>query len=611
MKQYSLVGQKSGSFVRHADYIENQELEIGNDISVPILGYGDLPPPTQNYYKQFWIGPGGGSQTILYICLKDTAGDYYWEQVSAGLPPIATMLRASPTDPVSDRVLVAGGFYRKSDGSSTIQYTGGTSPTFQPIVSNSRIDLLVIDDSGTLDIIQGIENISPVAPEYPSNKYTIAEITITELSSVIIDLVDINDCRDLLGPPRLNIDGLSDGATYGRVLTSELSGGNVRQINDGVHVADAEEVRDHIDNSSIHITQHNSLSDIQGGLVGERYHLDNSEHTEATQYATNSQSGLMTSTDHGYLPTGDEKDALSGTDGVPSNLNKYVTNSDSRLNDDRYPTSHASSHENGGSDEISTATPSADSIPKSNALGNLNDWITSIDAASITSPGVQIKLMSGTRAEIDAGSLDLGEVALATDTKEIFIGNGSGKQIAGNLLIDVFSNRPVFGTPSRFFYATDTGGLYLDAGTSWVPLVRSADIKTEYVDFKLDGTGTIGTYRTKSFSGGVTQEFTIEIPMDFVSLVSLELMLLVTSDSSSSTVALSSNYASPGENYLTHTESLTNQSASFTGNIITPFSLAGVLSNVSAGDVVGIGLNLGIGKTFHGFFIRLGYIASI
>ena len=51
-------------------------------------------------------------------------------------------------------------------------------------------------------------------------------------------------------------------------------------------------------------------------------------------------------------PSADEKAALDGT-GIPSALNKYVTDDDGRLSDDRSPTAHKSTHETGGSDALS------------------------------------------------------------------------------------------------------------------------------------------------------------------------------------------------------------------------------------------------------------------
>jgi len=53
-----------------------------------------------------------------------------------------------------------------------------------------------------------------------------------------------------------------------------------------------------------------------------------------------------------------------------------VQGNDSRLSNSRAPTAHASSHQNGGSDEIATATPAADAIPKANGSGLLDAWIS-------------------------------------------------------------------------------------------------------------------------------------------------------------------------------------------------------------------------------------------
>jgi hypothetical protein len=46
------------------------------------------------------------------------------------------------------------------------------------------------------------------------------------------------------------------------------------------------------------------------------------------------------------------------------------------LADSQNPTAHAASHQNGGADEIATAVPGANAIPKANAAGDLDSWIT-------------------------------------------------------------------------------------------------------------------------------------------------------------------------------------------------------------------------------------------
>lgn len=79
-------------------------------------------------------------------------------------------------------------------------------------------------------------------------------------------------------------------------------------------------------------------------------------------------------------PSAGEKSALSGTSGAPGSGNRYVTDADARNTNSRTPTAHASSHQNGGSDEISTATPGANAIPKAGAGGTLAaGWIPTLN----------------------------------------------------------------------------------------------------------------------------------------------------------------------------------------------------------------------------------------
>ncbi len=67
------------------------------------------------------------------------------------------------------------------------------------------------------------------------------------------------------------------------------------------------------------------------------------------------------------------------------------------LADDQNPTSHASDHQHGGSDEIATATPAINSIPKTGAAANLDSWVSSASAT------VQGKIELATQAEVNTG----------------------------------------------------------------------------------------------------------------------------------------------------------------------------------------------------------------
>jgi len=98
---------------------------------------------------------------------------------------------------------------------------------------------------------------------------------------------------------------------------------------------------------------------------------------KAALTGTGSPSGLnpYVNDDDPRLPTTLEKAALAGT-GTPSGANPYVTDDDARMTDDRDPNAHGSTHEDGGSDEIGSATPGANEIVKADTFGKVvQGWL--------------------------------------------------------------------------------------------------------------------------------------------------------------------------------------------------------------------------------------------
>jgi hypothetical protein len=68
--------------------------------------------------------------------------------------------------------------------------------------------------------------------------------------------------------------------------------------------------------------------------------------------------------DIGFIPTG-------------SSSTTVAIGNDSRLSDSRTPTAHSASHKHGGADEVATATPTANAIPKAGADGTLDPgWVS-------------------------------------------------------------------------------------------------------------------------------------------------------------------------------------------------------------------------------------------
>lgn len=99
-----------------------------------------------------------------------------------------------------------------SYGDSQLVFAGGSSPAFTAPIINDRIDLLYLDDTGVLAIVQGIEAVSPTPPSH-QNKLPIAEIYLTPATTTITDAL-ITDVRPILN---LGGAGTSFGDVYSRL----------------------------------------------------------------------------------------------------------------------------------------------------------------------------------------------------------------------------------------------------------------------------------------------------------------------------------------------------------------------------------------------------------
>lgn len=131
-------------------------------------------------------------------------------------------------------------------------------------------------------------------------------------------------------------------------------------------------------------------------------------------------------TDTHYLNIPFASAGASVTAGLISNadynaFNGKVDTGDSRLSDARVPTAHASSHVHGGSDELATASPAANAIPKAGgggtlALGWLPSALTGKDADTLDGfEGAALEKTANKGANNGyAGLNGSGQVALST-----------------------------------------------------------------------------------------------------------------------------------------------------------------------------------------------------
>ncbi|OPA76612.1 hypothetical protein BVG16_15635 [Paenibacillus selenitireducens] len=82
-----------------------------------------------------------------------------------------------------------------------------------------------------------------------------------------------------------------------------------------------------------------------------------------------------------------------------------------------------------------------------------------------------IRVRRGTKAELVAlGALLSGEMGFCTDTKEVFIGDGTVNNFVGRAMSGTEAARPAAANLGRFYYVTsgtNSGYLYFDTGTAW------------------------------------------------------------------------------------------------------------------------------------------------
>ena len=115
--------------------------------------------------------------------------------------PTGLRARVNPGD--TTKVYVSPGNALTSDGSSLIEWPGGTSPSWATSVSpsNTRWDALVLRNDASLDIIQGVETTGmPTRPEFDSGTTPVAFVFVDETGTITISASDLVDARAVLTP---------------------------------------------------------------------------------------------------------------------------------------------------------------------------------------------------------------------------------------------------------------------------------------------------------------------------------------------------------------------------------------------------------------------------
>jgi hypothetical protein len=135
-----------------------------------------------------------------------------------------------------------------------------------------------------------------------------------------------------------------------------------------------------------------SITGLQGGAAGRVLLLinvgannitlthDDAGSTAANRFFIRGAASLVLTPHKGawaqYDATASRWRVIGIADPYGSAANTACQGNDARLSDARTPTAHASTHQHGGSDEVATATPTANAIPKADATGKLAaGWI--------------------------------------------------------------------------------------------------------------------------------------------------------------------------------------------------------------------------------------------
>ncbi|AWO74982.1 DUF2793 domain-containing protein [Geobacillus thermoleovorans] len=118
-----------------------------------------------------------------------------------------------------------------------------------------------------------------------------------------------------------------------------------------------------------------------------------------------------------------------------------------------------------------------------------------------------IRIKRGTKAQLDAyGPLQQGEMGFCTDTKEVYIGDGTINTLVGRVMSGTLANRPNASVQGRFYYATDDGYLYLDLGTAWQRIsTKNLTDLNGTIDDIADGTNYAKVKKTDVTNGSVNK----------------------------------------------------------------------------------------------------------
>lgn len=206
-----------------------------------------------------------------------------------------------------------------------------------------------------------------------------------------------------------------------------------------------------------------------------------------------------------------------------------------------------------------------------------------------------ISSLSGT--ETNAGTYNVTKAGAITDPNAIH------KNIANEISTITEKTAPV---AADLIIIEDSGASGVKKKVQ-LSNITKAEVKSRL--FLTEGTANYGDYRVRSIGATGTGKFSFNVPSDFNTLISLEMIFIPTANISGANIDLSSDYAAKGELSATHSESDTTSTYTATADRISSYSIAQVFSALALGDYCGLTIDHNaIGTTLNYFGVRIEYI---
>jgi hypothetical protein len=149
-----------------------------------------------------WAWPGASTNIVPFSLNKNVNGN---SDVLTSFNITGITVTAGTWTAQTMQLYIEDGTYYV--GTTRVLFTGGSTPTVTAPVSHPRIDVLSINSSGTLSWTTGTENVTPVAPTYPTGVIVICELYNVVGETALYDIENqqsgqgyiYNDIRPTLG----------------------------------------------------------------------------------------------------------------------------------------------------------------------------------------------------------------------------------------------------------------------------------------------------------------------------------------------------------------------------------------------------------------------------